>query len=167
MTIYTPSIESDLLLLNWYMDLGSGPDFEAAFSAELAPCASFMSAMSKTLLVYEADERGIWAAAWFDRQMSAGLTGIWIREDMRHWNTGVRFLADAFEFGLERFPVLIAITRSNKILEKAMTSFGWTVMGEIPWLWDGEGASVTWVDSARFNAAVAQWRPQLEARTDG
>lgn len=162
MTIYTPSVPADLLLLNWYMDLGSGPDFEAAFSAELAPCAAFLSAMSKSLLVYEADERGIWAAMWFDRQMSAGVFGLWIREDKRHWTSGVQFVGEAMEFGLERFPVLICISRSDKVIEKAVSSFGFVAMGEIPWIFDGDAAQLAWVDAARFRPAVAKWRAQLE-----
>lgn len=157
MMVYTPSIETDLLLLNWYMDLGSGPDFEAAFSAELAPCGAFMSAMQRTMLVYEADERGIWGAVWFDRQMSAGLAGLWVREDKRHWDTGVQFLGNAMEFGLEHFPVLLFAARNANVVHKAAT-YGYVVLGEIPGIFDGEAATVGWVDAARFRAALPNWR---------
>lgn len=157
MTIYQPGIHEDLLLLNWYMDLGSGPDFERTFSAELASCGAFLDSMRKTLLVYETDEKGIWFAAWFDRIMSAGTFGLWFRADKRHEKTTLKTVLEALNFGLERFPVLLFVTRDADVMAQGQ-KLGFQTMGEVPWLFDGESAVVAWLDRARFDVGMARFK---------
>jgi len=153
MTVYQPSIDADLLLLNWYYTMATCEDFEMVFSSELAPCSSFMASMRSCTLIYEVDEKGIWFAAWFDRVMCAGAYGFWVRADKRDSPGGgepLRAALESLRFGLSRFPVLLFVTKQPEIVTLSLR-VGFVPLGDIPWLFDGESASVAWLDAARFN----------------
>jgi len=155
MTTYTPSIASDVLLLNWYYDMATCDDFESVFSAELAPCSAFMASMRGCNLIYESDEKGIWFAAWFGRMMCAGIYGVWIRADKRNQPGGGAALAAGLEslaFGLETFPVLLFVTKQPEVLQLSKR-FGFVSLGEMPWVFDGDPASAAWLDAAHFRQA--------------
>jgi hypothetical protein len=158
MTIYAPGdFHRDLLLLDWYITMGRGPDFEQIFFRDAAPIASFMGTMQKCLLIYETDEQGIWFAAWFDAAMSAGAVGLWCREDKRQSREMAQALYDTMEIGLARFPVILFVTRNASILRRT-AAFGFVVLGEIPGLFDGETASIAWVNKERFTYSIEKYQ---------
>jgi hypothetical protein len=81
----------------------------------------------------------------------------------------VRFIADALEFGLERFPVLIFCAKDDNpgnVIAKAVSSFGFQLLGSVPWLFDGDAATVGWCDAAHFRPAVEQVRAIIAAKAE-
>ena len=166
MQTYVPSTESDILILNWYMEMAQSDDFEQTFSAEFAPCSAFMAAMTRSLVLYEADEKGIWGVVWFDRLMCGGAFGLWIRADKRVHSTTLPFILDALESGLEKFPVLLLVTKQRNVIEQA-ERIGFQKIGDIPWIFDGETAHVAWGDRKTCGAAFAEMRTLLAPPADG
>lgn len=156
MTVYEPGIDSDLLVLNWWHQMATTGDLERAFTVNLAPCGAFMAEMRKVMLVYEADADGIWFAAWFEPMLSAGSYGLWIREAKRHNADAMRQVIESLHLGLERFPVLVFATMHDRVVEQGKR-FGFQVMGVVPHLFDGEPATLAWLDAEHFYAAVAPY----------
>jgi len=160
MQVYIPSVESDVLLLNWYMEMANSDDFENTFSAELAPCSAFMTSMAKSFVLYEVDEQGLWAVCWFDRVMCAGAFGLWVRADKRHQAATLEFIINALDAGLEKFPVLLCVTRQQPVIDQAVR-LGFTAMGKIPWLFDGDAAHIAYGDRASTLAIFTEIRERL------
>lgn len=168
MTIYEPGIESDLLLLRWYGHMGEIGDLEKVFSVTMAPCSAFMSEMRKCFVVYEADADGIWFAAWFDPAMAGAYHHAWIRHDHRKSRAGLLAMIESLYLGLERWPVLISVTKQPEVPTQ-IQRLGFVTLGTVPWLFDGEEATISYLDTAHFYPAMKKYERALaiEEPTNG
>lgn len=161
MTVYEPGIHSDLLLLDWYQTMaqasdGFTTDLERAFSVTMAPLAAFLTELRRCFLVYEADDSGIWFAAWFDPAMTGAYHHAWIRADRRASKGALAAMIESLYLGLQKWPVLISVTKQPSVVS-AIRGLGFTTLGDIPWLFDGETATISWLDSAHFYPAVKKF----------
>lgn len=147
MKIYEPGVNSDLLLTEWWTHLGLSGDLERAFTVDLAPLGAFlMEWRNISALMYEVDEQGsICKAAWVERVMSGGFYGLWIREDQRD-SSSLAFVLESTLLCLQRFPVLIYVTRSRETADTAIR-FGANEIGEVPHIFDGQAAIVLSITS--------------------
>lgn len=154
LTVYTPGVAEDLLMFDWYRVMGSCEDLEQAFSVHLAPFGAWIEAMRKSFLVYAADDTGVWFASWMDAgAMSGAFYGLWIREDRRHAADALPLVIESIHLGLERFPVLIAVTQQPKVSLTAQR-VGFQRLGVVPWIFDGNDAEILWLDSRHFYTAI-------------
>ena len=156
LTVYEPGIDSDLLVLSWWHHMATSGDLERAFSATLAPCGAFMAEMRRCTLTYEADDTGIWFAAWYEPALSGGFYGLWIRNGKRASADALRAVIESLHFGLERWPVLIFATMHAPVVAQA-EQLGFTRLGDIPHLFDGEASTIAWLDAEHFYPAVAKY----------
>lgn len=158
MRIYSPGVDEDLLLLNWWTVLGSTRELETVFSSFTTALGGFMRCWAPpTILMYEADEAGIWGACWLDPIHSGAFYGLWIRPDKRRTKTGLKFALESLEYALTRAPVLISLTRDESLFKQTV-HLGFTpLQGVIPWVLDGDDARVAYMTSREFNA---RWRKE-------
>ncbi len=161
LTQYVPGIETDLLLLSWWHTMATCDDLERGFSVELAPCGAFLASMRQCDLVYVADDTGIWFAAWFEPKMCGAFYGLWIRSDKRHNHISQQLVLDSMSYGLERYRVLVLATLHQRVVDQGVR-FGFTFMGTIPHLFDGEPTHVAWLDEEHFEPVRERYEQQAQ-----
>lgn len=158
MIAYHADPAEDLLLSQWWTTLLDANEFLGTFTATLVPLSAFLAHFQPpTSLLYEADARGLWAAAWFEPVMSGAFLGFWARRDRRRTRGALEALETALTSGLARWPVLLGVTRSN--LLRAHRRLGYTVLGDIPHLWDGRAVSVVMLTQEGFANERQRRRP--------
>jgi hypothetical protein len=130
--------------------MAASGELETAFSA-IAPLSVFMSEMRKCVLVYEADDDGIWFAAWYTPEFGAGAYHFWLRKDQFGSDAALRAMVEALRFGLTLFPVILVVTSSQLDDLRGLHALGFTTLGGvIPRLCGGEDMVVSWLDRAHF-----------------
>lgn len=160
MRIYRPSIDEDLLLLDWWVLLGSTRELEKVFGAFTTALGGFMRCWAPpTVLMYEADERGIWGACWLDTIHSGVFYGLWLRPDKRQTKAAFKFVLESLEHSLTQAPVLISLTRTETAFEQTVRLGFTPLQGTIPWILDGDDARVAFMTSREFDA---RWRKEPE-----
>jgi len=146
---YAPTMEHDINLLQWWSHLLASGDLAAVFSPSAHTLSRFYETFQPpTALVYGADNHGIVVAVWFKPFLNAATLGLWIREDYRHrqwWLTVGEALRRAFRV----VPLLLFTTKSPAASAAARDS-GFTMLGTIPYLLDGEAAEVGFLTRERF-----------------
>jgi hypothetical protein len=160
MTIYDGSPQADLLLLEWWTRMAATADLERAFSASHASVGTFFGSFRPpSILLYEADDQGIWFAAWFDPVMSGAFYGLWTAPHKRSTKVAFHAVQESIAFGLEKFPVLIGAMREAKVARQAVR-FGARIPGVRPLRWATSAAG-----SCRSSAssAAVQGRPSAAA----
>lgn len=171
MLLYEPGVQTDLLVLDWYWRMGQCDDLERVFSVTMAPCSAFMSEMRKCVLMYERDADGIYFAAWFDPAMAGAFHHAWIRADKRQSRQAFVAMLESIHLGLERWPVLLSVTRQAKLLS-GLQRMGFTTLGRVPGLFDGDEAIISFIDADHFYEAVKKYerlfdkRPQTVLQTE-
>jgi hypothetical protein len=152
MIVYDGSPQADLLLLEWWTRMAATADLEQAFSVVHASAGSFFASFRPpNILIYKADDQGIWFAAWFDPVMSGAFYGLWVAPHMRLTMCALQAVQESVAFGLGKFPVLIGATRHLKVARQA-ARFGARILGDIPNLFDGETATIGFITSETVRA---------------
>ncbi len=153
MNVYRPGKDTDRLVLQWYEDMGTidalkngGPNDNDR--------QAFLTDMLNCLMGYNADDCGIWSAAWFDAVMDGAIHHAWIREDYLGTEAAREALIEGLAFGLTRFAVLLAVTPDDPSLLAEYRSLGFVPLGAIPQLSDGEAVVISWVTRDRLFAAL-------------
>jgi len=145
LSVYDGSPEADLLLLEWWTRMAATEDLEKTFSAAHASVGNlFESFRPPSILLYEADDLGIWFAAWFDPVMSGAFYGLWIAPHKRVTRAAMQAVQESVAFGLEKFPVLIGAMREAKVAKQA-ERLGARILGELPGVFDGETAIIAYI----------------------
>ena len=157
MTRYDGSDAHDALVLGWWHTLVTTGDLARTFMASLHPVGAFLAFWRSPdrPLLFRADARGLWFAGWFEPMMAGASAGLWARADYRLTRVGLSAVETFLATGLARWPVLIGVTKQEKLL-RAHTRLGYTVLGEVPHLWDGERAWVVVLTSAGFDKRPAR-----------
>jgi hypothetical protein len=153
--VYEPGVHSDLLMLDWWKHLATTGDLEKLFSKEMAECGTFMATMQRLFVVYEADDKGIWFAAWFIPFMDGANYGGWLRTDCEDTPAGSRAVVDSIAVGLNRFPVLLSITKYEPDFVQWLVSLGFEYAGTVPQLCQREDMIVAWLTEENFYRAAA------------
>ncbi len=136
----------DLWVTKWWFKMEADGDLRVALSDQcqsLGELFGLISSPTKYVL-FATDEDGIWFAAWFEPSLSGVFMGAWCAKEYRHRGHGRRGLnafLDAWEWGLQRWPVVIGITKQPAILDEHRR-LGYTIHGPIPQWFDGKS---TWI----------------------
>lgn len=139
MILYEPGPEEDLLLLQWYNTLMETGDLAKAFTSRMYSIGAFMANMRPPLiLLYEADEQGIWFASWYDGVMSALVQGLWARKDKRGKEL-VPVVGRSMRMVFDYTDLIMGLTRFEKVAQSAQL-YGAKSHGIIPLIWEGESA---------------------------
>ena len=158
MILYDYEYSHDLLLAQWWARMREAGEFGRIFTKDLRPLGSFLAYFRPPRsLVFLTDAQGMWFAAWFEPVMSGAFAGLWLRPDYRRKKAGLEAVKSALELGLKRWPVLIGVTRKQELL-RAHERLGYTVLGEIPGLAEGEPTWIVVLTQEGFNGHGRQGR---------
>lgn len=149
---YKPGIEQDCLLTHWYMMMIATKELHQTFT-ELSLSAFLRSFQLPHHLIYAQDSGNghIWFAAWFDPVFDGALLGIWADKSKRPTKVGLATFEAAIEYGLARWPVLVSVTRQEKLLDEHRR-LGYTLVGKLPMFWGGENAWILHLTREGFDS---------------
>lgn len=154
MDVYTPTFDGDLALLAWWLHLGETGDLEKVFGRGVQRLGMFTRQFDPpTELLYAKDDKGWCAAAWTWPLMDGCTFSLWVREDIRQTRSAFAFIAEAFQRAFEKYPVVLFVTRSESVLRQAMR-FGFKLLGEVPYFFDGESAFIGVATPFDFETAM-------------
>jgi len=158
--IYAPGTDGDVPLLKWYIEICRDNSIDAAFAPSMHPLGSFMRNMlvPETGLIYAEDEQGWWGVSWFVPVMGALGWGLWIREDYR--GSGryekVTFVMETLNVAFQATPIILAPTRQPKVATLSLR-FGFTNMGQIPYLFEGQSCYILYQTREGFAPIFERW----------
>ena len=157
MILYEPSRDHDLVLARWWTTLISGDDASRTFSPDVTSnLHAFLSFFQLPRhLVFKLDGGGVWFAAWYEPIMSGAFFGLWIREDHRQSRASFVAFEESIRAGLVVSPVLIGVTRQPDLIDEH-ERVGYTLVGRIPELWDGDDVWILTMTRESFNARNTQ-----------
>lgn len=143
MIAYQPNEQNDLLLAKLWHDIRAAGDLDRLLMPRARTLSGFYGLFRlPTVLVFETDDSGIWLAMWFEPIMSGAFVGLWIAPRMRHTKAAVDRVLEAQEIALRSWPVLIAVTKQENLLDE-FARFGYDKLCAIPALFGGESAWIT------------------------
>ena len=154
----------DAELAQWYVQLVQDGDLGKLLGSSLWSLGAFLEHFrSCSFLLYEADADGRWwYVSWLFPFMYGGTWGVWFRADYRsrglsaRHRVGMQHIRESLRQAFEIFPVLINTTKQPDVVAKTV-KLGYTYLGEIPLLFDGESCHVLHLTRQRFEADNARW----------
>lgn len=150
---YIPGKEHDLLLLQWWEKLFKSGELQTTYGSGAESLGTFYELFrAPKLALMDADEEGIFFCMSLEPFMSGAAATLWIRDDKRRSIDLLKTLRLCYEKALDHFPVLIGVTRQQRLLEEHV-KWGYTVLGEIPALMDKQPTWVVYLTKAGYEAA--------------
>jgi len=169
MRIYQPGQNGDAELLHWYAQLVAGDDLNKLLGSSVWSMAAFMRHFTEAgaLVFYESDAQGWWIVAWTFPLMGGGTWGLWVRPDKRGSGsrTALAFIMETLNVGLQQYPVLVNTTKQNEIVAKTVR-LGYTYLGRIPRLFEGEDCHVLHLTREAFEPIYEKWSKYNGRRQD-
>lgn len=153
---YEPGILSDGALLRWWATMGAAGDIEPTFGVVGCALTGFVKAMAGCTIFYTDDGTEWDRVAWhrpFHGQ--AGMYGLWLRADLRHYASSYHFLRYTLANALTCYPVVVALTREPRV-DRQLSKLGFEGGLFIPQLLDGphDGAFISWITPAAFETTA-------------
>lgn len=164
MILYTGLPQEDLLIAQWYAFMADMKEIESTFSESLLPLGAFMGYFrgAGRSLIYDVDKTGFYAAWWFEESLDGVMSGFWLRRDYRRKHQGRQAALDGLDIALKRWPVVIGITR--EALLRTHKQLGYTVVGSVPLIKNGESMWIVCITRAMYDDARAIDQACREAR---
>jgi hypothetical protein len=141
--VYDPT-QHEIILTDWYLRqlLSEPEEFQQLFAKPLRSLTEILNWAKNTVkVIFELDALGVTRAAWYAPDLSGAWFGCWMRKDKRGEVGAVVFIRNAYRYGLEFFPVLISLTKQER-LDPVLRRLGNEYVGKVPYLFDGEAAFV-------------------------
>lgn len=148
---YDPTLHEPLLT-HWYYQLRAEPvEFANLFAEPLRNLTELLFWAKRAVkLGFAHDGAGIWGACWIEPYMTGAFFGCWIRKSHRGTLQAYGLVRSAQRAALERFPILIGITKQPK-LDKVHRALGYEHLdGQIPFLFDGNAVLVYYLTREGF-----------------
>lgn len=168
MIYYRPGLDHDNLLCGWYTRMVLDGDLANTFLPSSHCVSKWLGVMqAPNELVFEADNHGIWWAAWFAPSAGSVYTGLWIRRDRRQSGKQmVRLTLDALDTALRGWPVVLTITKQIALLEP-QRRLGYTFVGKVPQVWAGEPVWLSALTRESFEKGshYGWWRRQRQNKS--
>lgn len=139
MIYYNRSFEHDALLLQWYQELLRSGDIDITFMPSSKPLGTWINLFRTAHLWFDADERGIWWAGWFEPAYGGVMYAMWCRADRRKSICNVEHTMEALEGALAAWGTVFGITKQPALLE-VHRRLGYTIVADIPGLWESGSA---------------------------
>lgn len=154
MQIYNPADEAHGLLMAqvWGQAKASG-DLEAMVADQSKSLPRFLKMLEPpTVTVFWTDEHGIGVLGWFEPIFGFAFFSLWVRPDRReHRQETLETVRQVYELGFKVFPAVLGITKQERLL-KSHQRLGYTVVGEMPGLFDGDNAWLVMLTKENFEA---------------
>lgn len=116
--IYKPSTEDDLILASWYAWMVEHPDPEVLHHFHTKSLFAFINRFRPpTILFWSVDEKGVWAAVWFEPAFNAFHVMMWVREDCRRQLRAGDLFVEACDYVFNLTPVIFVTSRLPAVKE--------------------------------------------------
>lgn len=163
-SLYYPSRENDLEIVRWWIRLERDGDLDKLMleGGRTVNDLFRMVSAPKAMLYAATPEDGIWFAMWFEPCLNGAFCGAWLAKDKRGSRQGVYAFLDAWTWALAAFPVLIGVTKQTDLL-RIHRRVGYTVLGSVPFLFDGQEATVMYLTRRAFRETLRRLRRPTEA----
>lgn len=152
---YEPTAEMDLAVAGMWSRMKQDGDLDKLFTKDGQSLSDLYSLFKGTNrgLFFEADEQyGIWFGMWFEQIMGVAFLGVWVAKPCRNTHRALKAVLTVYEHSLRYFPAILGVTKQEGLLD-AHVSLGYTVMGEVPGMWDGQRAWLLMLTRAGFLSA--------------
>ena len=159
LNVYRGTAPEDVLIAGWWHRMDADGDLERIFPAgsrTMSELFRLVASPGKDLL-YAFDAQGLWFAFWAERLLSAACIGFWVRADHRKSKTSAWHFLMAADMLLRLAPVIIGVTKQRDLVP-IHRKFGYTVVGEIPDMYDGQAAIVMALTRPALFAAIQRLR---------
>ena len=156
--VYFPSRENDLEIVRWWVRMDRDGDLDKLMMEGSRSVSDLFRLIQppKTML-WLLDDEGVWFAMWFEQCFNGVFCGAWMRQDYRGRRAGTFAFLDAWTWALVAWPVLIGVTKQPDLVG-IHRRVGYTVMGSIPGLFDGQEATVMYLTRAAFRETLRRLR---------
>lgn len=161
MTQYVPGQSGDIALVQWYTQLAASGDLQRLVGPSLYPMGAFLAHFTSPACVlwYEEDENGWWAVATTFPLMGGGSWGLWVRSSCRamgYAKRALQLIMCSLAISLSAYPVLVNVTKDRAVVDKTCR-LGYTYLGEIPFLFEGDSAHVLYMTREAFMPRWVAW----------
>ena len=153
MIYYERTFEHDALMLGWYHELIQSGDMDLTFMPSTRPLSRWFALFRDCHLYFQVDEKGIWWACWYEPAYGGAMYAMWCRTDRRKSRQHVANTMQALEAGVQRWGTLFGLTKQDDLLE-LHRRLGYTIVGDVPGLWEGGSAWLVVLTPATFAEGV-------------
>lgn len=165
---YQPSVEADCVLYEWWLRMLQLGELQQTFGASAAALSQFFAYFSGggRFLAYALQDDGRMGLAFLIvPMMQASFVTVWLCPEWRGTARGKIALEVAYEAALSQRPLLLGITRQERLLG-IHARWGYRVFGRLPGVFDGHDGWVVVLTEDAYYAAKAAGRPR-QRREDG
>ena len=165
MRVYQPGPEDDLALLKAWDELVTSGELEKTFGRGAMALSSFLKMLAppEHQTFYEVDDEGIWLLFTLSPAFGAAFVTLWVAKRRRHSHHQLAVVELAYEAAFQGFSLLLGVTKQERLLAQHQR-WGYTVVGQVPGLWDGEAAWIVTLTEAAYWLAKQQRHTR---RSDG
>lgn len=141
--LYSPSIQSDMLLSKLYTDIMYSGDADKVLAPDVQTLSGFLHNCQKPrVCIYAIDDglaatSGIWLWCHLEPCFSGAFMALWIRPEKRGSKQSLNVVMDLYDAILLDFPVILGTTHQEELVEEHLKA-GYLLLGEIPNLWGGK-----------------------------
>ncbi len=159
---YDPGPDHDLAVAGMWCRMQRDGDLPGLFTRDSRNLASMLAMIQPPkVMLFEADDRGIWLAVWGEQVLNSLFTGLWIAKERRGTPGALRSLLTIHSEILRVFPTLMGVTCQPRLLAPHRR-LGYNVLGEVPGMWDGNPAWLVMLTREGHEAAKRRLlRPAL------
>lgn len=163
MFVYEPSEEHDRWLRQWFAIMQHDDELERTFGQGVKTVDDLLHVMQEPATVYlETDETGPWFVSWIvPAGMDAAYFNLWVAKEHRH-QYAIERIYQVLKCVFIIFRVALVVTRQDQLANNAVR-FGFTHLGVIPEIFDGQAAHVLYFSKSAFQALVND----VESRLNG
>lgn len=149
---YKANPEFDAVLLQWYTDLITTGAIKDLFNFRSRTLSGFYAALQPPIhLLVHVDDKGMWFAAIVTPIFAGAELDIWVREDKRTSKAWFEAMFEALAFCFDKYGTVIGLSTYQNVA--TLERLGYTILGKIPCLWDGDrDLWVMYVTRADFEA---------------
>lgn len=139
--MYTPTPYNDLLLVDWWRRLRDAGELDKVFTSSFETLSFFLRSFhppTSLFFTVEKDEH-ISLAVWVRPAMGSAFFNLWINKEHRKSKSSYRALLLAYRIVFQCYDTVLGVTKQEKLL-RIHVKAGYTVIGKLAKIWDGEDA---------------------------
>jgi hypothetical protein len=155
---YEASAGEDILIARWWVRMYDDGDIDRLFTKDAQTLASLLRIIAPPkVMLYAADESGIWFAMWFEQMFSSLVAGMWTRADRRRSRETLDAILAAYDLAFTASASVLGITKQPELL-RGHRKLGYRILGAVPHMWDGDDAWIVVLTRGTFQEMTAKYR---------
>ena len=140
---YKPSIEHDLLLINWWSELADGGDLSKIFHPNIHAPSRFLPYFNPPrAMFFKIEGPRIWFALWAEPFFDGAAIGLWVAPEKRRTRETLRSLLRMVDVLVRQYKTLVVVSKLEGIIEQVGSAAGFEPVGSISRIFSGSDMSV-------------------------